>query len=148
MQPTRQLPSGFVKSLNDLARAREKAARQKYLLDIGESLIMHLCAFVIGEYKQHGQPSIDLEKSFLRNNKNLSLGIYIGWLREASKYINSIKAPSILQTLLHGNNDFTPLKTFINQFEAIRDEINQQGTTPLVDIVSKLQQPQGFRLPE
>jgi len=143
MQTTHQLPSGFIKSLNDLARAREKAARQKYLLDIGESLIMHLCAFVIGEYKQHGQPSIDLEKSFLRNNKNLSLGIYIGWLREASKYLNTIKAPSILQNLLHGNNDFPPLKSFMAQFEAVRDEINQQGSTPLVDIVSKLQQPQG-----
>ncbi len=143
MQTTHQLPSGFVKSLNDLARAREKAARQKYLLDIGESLIMHLCAFVIGEYKQYGQPSLDLEKSFLRNNKNLSLGIYIGWLREGSKYLNSIKNPSTLQNLLHGNNDFMPLKSFITQFEAVRDEINQQGTTPLIDIVSRLQPPQG-----
>ena len=46
-----KLPKSIEKTINDLARAREKAAKQKYLLDLGESLVMHLCAFVLGEYK-------------------------------------------------------------------------------------------------
>ena len=70
-----ELPKGLSKTINDLARTREKAAKQKYLLDLGESLVMHLAAFLIAEYKQSGILHIDLEKAFIKNNKNLSFGV-------------------------------------------------------------------------
>ena len=82
------LPKNLEKTISDLARAREKAAKQKYLLDLGESLVMHLCSFVLGEYKDKGLVSVELEKSFLKNSKNVSFGIYLGWLRESSKFLN------------------------------------------------------------
>jgi hypothetical protein len=47
-------PKSLEKTINELARSLEKAAKQKYLLDLGESLVMHLCAFVLGEYKNNG----------------------------------------------------------------------------------------------
>ena len=40
-----QLPKNLEKTISDLARAREKSAKQKYLLDLGESLVMHDQAF-------------------------------------------------------------------------------------------------------
>ena len=70
MNHSTQLPKNFEKALNELARAREKAAKQKYLLDLGESLVMHLCSFVLGEYKATDETFIDLEKSFIKNSKN------------------------------------------------------------------------------
>ena len=91
---TTQLPKNFENTLNDLARAREKAAKQKYLLDLGESLVMHLCSFVLGEYKATQKTNIDLEKSFVKNNKNVSFGIYLGWLRESSKFLLKEQVPS------------------------------------------------------
>jgi energy-converting hydrogenase Eha subunit G len=68
MTITNKLPKNFEITLNDLARAREKAAKQKYLLDLGESLVMHLCSFVLGEYKATEKTNIELEKSFVKNN--------------------------------------------------------------------------------
>jgi hypothetical protein len=32
-----QLPKGLSKTINDLARSREKSAKQKYLIDLAES---------------------------------------------------------------------------------------------------------------
>ena len=49
------LPKSLEKTINDLARAREKAAKQKYLIDLGESLVMHLCAFVLESIKNKNQ---------------------------------------------------------------------------------------------
>ena len=72
-----QLPKGLSKTINDLARTREKAAKQKYLLDLGESLVMHLSAFLIAEYKNSGVIHLELEKAFIKNNKNLSFGVYL-----------------------------------------------------------------------
>jgi hypothetical protein len=81
MNLSTQLPKSIEKTINDLARAREKAAKQKYLIDLGESLVMYLCSFTLGEYKEQASTSLDLEKSFIKNSKNVSFGIYLGWLR-------------------------------------------------------------------
>ena len=106
MQVTAQLPKNLEKTISDLARAREKSAKQKYLLDLGESLVMHLCSFVLGEYKAAELVSIDLEKSFLKNSKGLGFGTYLGWLRDSSDFLNAQKRPSEIQALLHGSHDF------------------------------------------
>lgn len=132
------LPKNFEKTINELARAREKAAKQKYLLDLGESLVMHLCAFVLGEYKNSGEVSIELEKSFLKNNKNVSFGIYLGWLRESSKFLNQAKKPSGIHNLLHGNNDFTELWRFIKMFDALKTHVESESSDPYQASVEKL----------
>ena len=122
------LPKNLEKTISDLARAREKAAKQKYLLDLGESLVMHLCSFVLGEYKDKGFVSIDLEKSFLKNSKNVSFGIYLGWLRESSKFLNSQGSPSQTQQLLHGSNEFIELSAFSKSFEVLKGLVENEAT--------------------
>jgi hypothetical protein len=123
MNLNNNLPKNLEKTISDLARAREKAAKQKYLLDLGESLVMHLCSFVLGEYKESGLTFIDLEKSFLKNSKNVSFGIYLGWLRESSKFLNSEKKPSEIQNLLHGSLELTELSEFGKAFETLKSLI-------------------------
>ncbi len=122
------LPKNLEKTIGDLARAREKAAKQKYLLDLGESLVMHLCSFVLGEYKDKGLVSIELEKSFLKNSKNVSFGIYLGWLRESSKFLNSQGSPSQIQALLHGSGEFQELSQFSKSFEILKGLVENEAT--------------------
>lgn len=126
-----KLPTSIEKTINDLARAREKAAKQKYLLDLGESLVMHICAFVLGEYKDKGLTSVDLEKSFLKNSKNVSFGIYLGWLRESSKFLNNQKVPSLIHNLLHNSNELSELSYFTKMFEKLKGFIEEDQTESL-----------------
>ncbi len=128
-----ELPKGLSKTINDLARTREKAAKQKYLLDLGESLVMHLAAFLIAEYKQSGILHIDLEKAFIKNNKNLSFGVYLGFIRESVKFLHSIQQPSKIQLLLMGKNDFFDIGKFIKSYEAIKDAINNEKEISLIE---------------
>lgn len=123
-----QLPKNFENTLNDLARAREKAAKQKYLLDLGESLVMHLCSFVLGEYKACQKTNIDLEKSFIKNNKNVSFGIYLGWLRESSKFLFKEHVPSKIQQQLNGSNELKELSLFIKLFDQLKAKIDSGET--------------------
>lgn|GEM_PF-745973 len=128
MNIANQLPKNLEKTISDLARAREKAAKQKYLLDLGESLVMHLCSFVLGEYKEAGLVSIELEKSFLKNGKNVSFGIYLGWLRESSKFLNQQKHPSEIQDLLHGSNELLELSKFVKSYGALKLAVENDHT--------------------
>ena len=128
MNIVNDLPKNLEKTISDLARAREKAAKQKYLLDLGESLVMHLCSFVLGEYKDKGLVSIELEKSFLKNSKNVSFGIYLGWLRESSKFLNSQGSPSQIQQLLHGSGEFQELSRFSKSFEVLKGLVENEAT--------------------
>jgi hypothetical protein len=120
MKLNNNLPKNLEKTISDLARAREKAAKQKYLLDLGESLVMHLCSFVLGEYKESGLMSIELEKSFLKNSKNVSFGVYLGWLRESSKFLSAEKKPSEIHNLLHGSIELNELSEFGKAFETLK----------------------------
>jgi hypothetical protein len=137
MEIMAKLPKSIEKTINDLARAREKAAKQKYLLDLGESLVMHLCAFVLGEYKDKNITSVDLEKSFLKNSKNVSFGIYLGWLRESSKFLNQHKEPSIIQNLLHNSNELYELSYFIKIFEKLKVFIEEGHSDSLKSLVEE-----------
>ena len=131
-----ELPKGLSKTINDLARTREKAAKQKYLLDLGESLVMHLAAFLIAEYKQSGILHIDLEKAFIKNNKNLSFGVYLGFIRESVKFLNTIQKPSKIHQLLMGKNDLVEIARFIKAYEAIKEAINTEKEVSLVEVAA------------
>ena len=132
-----ELPVGLSKTINDLARTREKAAKQKYLLDLGESLVMHLSAFLIAEYKNSGVIHLDLEKAFIKNNKNLSFGVYLSFIRESVKFLNQINKQSKIHQLLLGKNDFLEIGQFIKAYEAIKDAINNQKDVSLVEVALK-----------
>lgn len=132
------LPKNLEKTISDLARAREKAAKQKYLLDLGESLVMHICSFVLGEYKESGLTSIDLEKSFLKNSKNVSFGIYLGWLRESSKFLYNEKKPSEIHNLLHGSLELNELSEFGKAFETLKSLVENNNTEYNIGIANAL----------
>jgi hypothetical protein len=129
------LPGNFEKTILELAKTREKAAKQKYLLDLGESLVMHLCSFVLGEYKESRLVSVELEKSFLKNNKNISFGIYLGWLRESSKFLYKSNAPSRIHSLIHGSNEWNETWKFIKGFEALKRQIDKGAVEGFETIV-------------
>ena len=130
-------PKSIEKSINELARSREKAAKHKYLLDLGESLVMHLCSFVLGEYKGSGIVSVELEKTFFRNKNNIPFGVYLGWIRDASNYMNGQKSPSKLHQLLHGSNQFPELATFILSFDALKENILKQKSESFGESIQK-----------
>jgi hypothetical protein len=131
------LPKNFAKTINELARTREKSATQKYLLDLGESLVMHLCSFVLGEYKKDGNVNIELEKSFIKNNKNISFGIYLNWLRSGSKHLHKINNPSRIHGLLHGNNEMNELSEFIKIFDTVKHLIDDESDVNYSDVIKK-----------
>ena len=130
-------PKSLEKTINELARSREKAAKQKYLLDLGESLVMHLCAFVLGEYKNNGIVSVELEKSFLQNKKNIPFGVYQKWLRAASDYMNKQKVPSKLHQLLQESNKLPELSSFIKIFVALKENILSQKSETYLESIEK-----------
>jgi hypothetical protein len=128
------LPKGLSKTIIDLAQSREKSAKQKYLLDLGESLVMHLAAFLLAEYKECGTVNIELEKDFLKNNKNLSFGIYLQFLRKTANFLHTIAKDSKIHQLLLGKNDFPEIGKFIKAYEAIKDAINNQKNVSLKEV--------------
>jgi hypothetical protein len=139
MNLSTQLPKSIEKTINDLARAREKAAKQKYLIDLGESLVMYLCSFTLGEYKEQASTSLDLEKSFIKNSKNVSFGIYLGWLREGSKFLNQEKTPSRIHLLLHAQNDLAELSVFIKVFEKLKNLVEENDMPDFSSIQTSIQ---------
>ena len=138
MNITNQLPKNLEKTISDLARAREKAAKQKYLLDLSETLVMHLCSFVLGEYKEMGKVHIPLEKSFLQQKKNLGFGVYQGWLRESSKFLNQEKQPSEIHDLIHGSHDFLELSQFIKAYVALKSAVENNHENYMEQISQSL----------
>ncbi|NBO61863.1 MAG: hypothetical protein EBU82_13025, partial [Flavobacteriia bacterium] len=143
MNITNQLPKNLEKTISDLARAREKAAKQKYLLDLSETLVMHLCSFVLGEYKEMGKVHIPLEKSFLQQKKNLGFGVYQGWLRESSKFLNQEKQPSEIHDLLHGSHDFLELSQFIKAYVALKSAVENNHENYMEQISQSLKNQPG-----
>jgi hypothetical protein len=122
----KKLPSNFSKTIHELARTREKSAKQKYLLDLGESLVMHLSGFLLAEYKECGAIHIDLEKDFLKNNKNLSFGIYLQFIRKTGNFLHQIGKDSKIHQLLLGKNEIPEIGQFIKAYAAIKDVIDNQ----------------------
>lgn len=119
-----ELPKNFRDVLDDIDRCREKSARQKYLLDLSEGLLVHICAFVLGEYKYSGISSVDLEKLLLKNNRNLSFGTYLLFLRSALEVLNKGGYKSKLNKIAWENNEWPEVKRFEVVFDAVKSKID------------------------
>ena len=117
------LPKNFRDVLEDIERCREKSARQKYLLDLSEGLLIHVCAFVLGEYKYSGISSLELEKLLLKNNRNLSFGTYLLFLRSTMEVLNKGGYKSKLNNLVWENNEWPEVKRFEVLFDAVKGKI-------------------------
>jgi hypothetical protein len=119
-----ELPKNFRDVLQDIERCREKSARQKYLLDLSEGLLIHVCAFVLGEYKYSGISSLELEKLLLKNNRNLSFGTYLLFLRSTMEVLNKGGYKSKLNNLVWENNEWPEVKRFEVLFDAVKGKID------------------------
>ncbi|MFN5634021.1 MAG: discoidin domain-containing protein [Flavobacteriia bacterium] len=108
-----RLPQSFIKSLDDIAKAKFYEARQRYLLHLGESLIMHVCSFVLAEYKESGTHLMTLEKEIINSKKSLSVGTYVGWVRNTSQHLAEIQKPSLLDDLIRKEENNEVLSNFI-----------------------------------
>jgi hypothetical protein len=118
-----QLPETFRNTIDELIRCREKSARQKYLLDLTESLLQHLCGFVLGEYKAANKMNLSLEKTLLYNSKNLAFGTYINFLRLTEKTLKEIGHESRLSQEIQGKNVWVEVKIFEKVFESVKNKI-------------------------
>jgi len=125
------LPKNFRDVLEDIERCREKSARQKYLLDLSEGLLIHVCAFVLGEYKYSGISSLELEKLLLKNNRNLSFGTYLLFLRSAMEVLNKGGYKSKLNKLVWENNEWPEIKRFESVFDAVKGKIDNLESNEL-----------------
>jgi hypothetical protein len=132
-----QLPQGLSKTLNDLARTREKSAKHKYLLDLAESLAIHISAFLLAEYKECGVVHVDLEKDFLKKNKNLGFGVYIGFTRAAANFLHTIGKDSKIHDLLLLDKDFPEYIRFTKAYEGIKEVIDTQKNLSLKEAADK-----------
>lgn len=115
-----KLPQSFIASLNDVAKANFFEARQRYLLHLGESLIMHICSFVLAEYKETGTHFMNLEKEIINNKKSLSVGTYVGWIRNTSQYLSEINKPSLLDGLIRNEEKNDVLANYIACFDILK----------------------------
>ena len=139
-----ELPKNFRDVLQDIERCREKSARQKYLLDLSEGLLVHICAFVLGEYKYSGISSVELEKLLLKNNRNLSFGTYLLFLRSAMEVLNKGGYKSKLNKLVWENNEWPEVKRFEVLFDAVKTKIDNLEGPVLETEASKIPSaPQG-----
>jgi hypothetical protein len=129
-----QLPETFRNTIDELIRCREKSARQKYLLDLTESLLQHLCGFVLGEYKAANKMNLNLEKTLLYNSKNLAFGTYINFLRLTEKTLKEMGHESRLSQEIQGKNVWVEVKVFEKVFESVKNKIESKHNGSLTQV--------------
>jgi hypothetical protein len=140
------------KTIRSLANTIEKTAKHKYLIDLSESLTIHLTAFVLGEYKKQGLVSLSLEKYIVQNKKNISFGTYKVILESTAKFLADINSPSIISHLLLKESKelihldrfkkaFTRYKTLIEKGDEvdfnkeIKNAISNQGAICMIEFL-------------
>ncbi len=128
-----RLPQSFIKSLDDIAKAKFYEARQRYLLHLGESLIMHVCSFVLAEYKESGTHLMTLEKDIINNKKSLSVGTYVGWVRNTSQHLADIGKPSLLDDLIRKEEKNDVIANFIASLDILKKVVESDEKDNLYD---------------
>ena len=136
-----RLPISFIKSLDDIAKAKFYEARQRYLLHLGETLIMHVCSFVLAEYKESGTHLMALEKDIINNKKSLSVGTYVGWVRSTSQHLADIGKPSLLDDLIRKEDKNDIIANFIASLDILKkvveSELRNKIAHPIYEVKGK-----------
>jgi len=128
-----RLPQSFIKSLDDIAKAKFYEARQRYLLHLGESLIMHVCSFVLAEYKETGTHLMSLEKEIINTKKSLSVGTYVGWVRNTSQHLADSQTPSLLDDLIRKEQQNEALANFIACMDILKKVVESDDKDQLYE---------------
>ncbi|MFW6225312.1 MAG: hypothetical protein ACOC4B_03520, partial [Bacteroidota bacterium] len=121
-------PPRIKKPIESLVNSKEKAEKYKKLLDFGEVLVIYLASVTLGEYKKSQITNVKFERS-LKSGANLSVGVYVGIIRESLKALKQAQVPSVLENLFPEKKGFesTSIKLFIKSFDAIKKGIEKEG---------------------
>jgi hypothetical protein len=132
------IPKSFLKSLDEIALANFYEAKQRYILHLGESLVMHLSSFVLAEYRDSNLTYLKVEKDIFNMKKSLSLGIYVGWIRDTSQFMAKHDKPSILHEYLTKSQPNPELSLFIISFENFKKVLESEQPEPLFEQAQRL----------
>ncbi len=132
------IPKSFLKSLDEIALANFYEAKQRYILHLGESLIMHLSSFVLAEYRESGLTFLKVEKDIVNMKKSLSLGIYVGWIRDTAQFLAKNNKPSLLNDILTTSIPNEEVSLFILSYENFKKALESGETENLFDHSQKL----------
>ncbi len=132
------IPKSFLKSLDEIALANFYEAKQRYILHLGESLIMHLSSFVLAEYRDSGLTYMKVEKDIFNMKKSLSLGIYVGWIRDTAQFLAKHEKPSLLHDYLTKGQSNPELSLFIVSYDNFKKVLESEQPEPLLEQAQKL----------
>ena len=117
------LPKELKKLWESVLDSNEFSGKNKLLIDFSESLLIYVCSYIVGEYRTIDE-SVDYEKLFVKNNRNLSTGTYQCFLREGLKILNKAAAELEIGNILNGKNQLSKVSEFILGFEAVKKLID------------------------
>lgn len=123
------LPQSLNHSFYKAKENNERAGKHKDFINFGESLLIYLCGFIVGEYRNSQHEEVKYEKLFFSNNKNLSTGTYLMFLREGVKILKSINYDTAISQKVIGKNQMNDIAKFHIAFSSIKKIINSGEST-------------------
>lgn len=132
-----ELPFRLKETLKKALNNPEKSGKHKSLIDFSETLLVYVCSYIIGEYRKAGLETLEYEKLFFKNNKNLSTGTYQMFLREGLKTLSKSKVEIGISNIIIGKNEFLNISEFILVFDVLKKAINNQIQEGYDELVSE-----------
>jgi hypothetical protein len=132
-----ELPISLKKTLKKALNNPEKSGKHKSLIDFSETLLVYVCSYIIGEYRKAGIETLEYEKLFFKNNKNLSTGTYQMFLREGLKTLSKSKVEIGISNIIIGKNEFSSISEFILAFDVLKKAVNNQTQEVYNELVTE-----------
>ena len=132
-----ELPISLKKTLKKAINNPEKSGKHKSLIDFSETLLVYVCSYIIGEYRKAGIETLEYEKLFFKNNKNLSTGTYQMFLREGLKTLSKSKVEIGISNIIIGKNEFSSISEFILAFDVLKKAVNNQTQEVYNELVTE-----------
>lgn len=131
------LPPSLNDSFSKAKNNSEKTGKHKDFIDFGESVLIYLCGFIVGEYRNSFHEEVKYEKLFFSNNKNLSTGTYLMFLREGVKILKNINYDTAISQKVIGTNKMEDIARFQIVFNAIKKNVNSGKPTGFNEIIEE-----------
>ena len=113
------------------------AFKHQILITLMEQVVVHLCTFILGEYRKSGLYDFNIEKNKKKLKNSESLGNYIGLIREISTLFQKENYNSIINSLLN-KDKFLELHKFLIVFNQILESTTESGEFEQKKIESNL----------
>ncbi|MEY4140790.1 MAG: hypothetical protein RL110_161, partial [Bacteroidota bacterium] len=155
MTKINQLPLSIDKKLQVIGNSFEKTAKHRFLIDLAESIVIHVTAFVLGEYKKSGIVEHELERIIEKDKHNVSFGTYRKWLQNAIQVLDKNQTPSRVAHIVNEKKNLLSVTLFIKAFDLYKEllesgkikqfekewskkENQPHGTSTLIEFIQKL----------